>query len=69
MKKLSSGQLRAGSEIAGNIAVAWFSAGVISPLFIRPKDIPELSVLLGIGLVMAGLFTGSSLYLVRGIKS
>ena len=63
MRKLSSGQLKAASEITGNIAVAWFSAGVISPLFIRPGKLLEFFLFLLIGLAMAALFVGSSLLL------
>lgn len=68
MRRLSSGQLKAASEITGNIAVAWFSAGVISPLFIRPREIVEFLIFLLIGLTMASLFASGSLYLAKGVK-
>lgn len=69
MKKLSIGQLKAVSEISGNIAVAWFTAGVISPMFVRPKNPVDFLSNLMLGLTMTVLFTLLSLDLVRGVKS
>lgn len=71
MSKLSLNlsQLNRASEVLGNISVAWFTAGVISPLFVRPKSIPELVSLFVLSIVMAGLFFIWSLSLVKGVKS
>lgn len=67
MKKLnfSHEQTSRASEIFGNLAVAWFSAGVISPLFVRPKTIFEFMVTFSLSLVMTVLFFIWSLYLMR----
>jgi len=69
MRKPSVGQLKRTSEVLGNIAVAWFSAGVISPLFARPKNIIQFIFTFGISLVMAGIFFVLALELVKGVKS
>jgi len=37
MKNLKPSQLKALSDFLNTIAAAWFSAGVISPLFIKPE--------------------------------
>jgi len=68
MRNLSAGQLKAASEILGNIAVAWFTIGVISPLLLGTKNSSEFILFLGFGLTMSGLFTIFSLLLVRSIK-
>jgi len=65
---LNKSQLERTSEILGNITVAWFSAGVITPLFVRPKNLMEFIVLFSVGLLMASLFYFVSIYLVRRIK-
>ena len=69
MVKLSIGQLKQASEILGNLAVAWFSAGIISPLLVRPKTLSELVSVVVLGLGMSVLFTLVSLSLVKGVKS
>lgn len=66
--KLTTGQLNRMSEIFGNMAVAWLSAGVISPLFIPPQTVFALIFTLGVSLILAFVFFGSSLYLMKGIK-
>ena len=65
---LNKSQLERTSEIMGNITVTWFSAGVITPLFIRPKNFIEFIFLFALSLLMAGLFFLGSLHLVRRIK-
>lgn len=64
----SQGQLNRASEILGNLSVAWFTVGVISPLFIRPKEIIDLLTNLVVGLTMAGIFAFWSIYLARKAK-
>lgn len=61
-------QLERTSEILGNVSVAWFSAGVITPLFFRPKNIVEFIALFLVSLLMAGLFFLGSLHFVRNLK-
>jgi hypothetical protein len=65
---LSPAQLKAASEMTGNIAVAWFAAGVISPIIAPPRLIDLLSR--GrISLTTAITFAAISIYLVRDVKS
>lgn len=66
--KLSQKQVDRASEIVGNIAVAWFSAGAISPIFVRPKSVFEFLISFGVSLVMTGFFFTISLYLIRSKK-
>lgn len=68
-KELSIGQRKAASEILGNMAVAWFSAGVISPLLVKPESIIKGAFLMIVGLLSTTLFTFISLYLVKGVQS
>lgn len=68
MKKLSVGQYERASEILGNITVAWFSAGAISPLFVKPAQWLEFIPLFILSLTMAGLFFIWSLSLARRVK-
>lgn len=67
-QRLSRGQLERASEILGNLAVAWFSAGIISPLFIYPKDILVFILNFGVSLIMATFFAIWSMRLVKDIK-
>lgn len=67
MKKLSAKQFGRASEISGNISVAWFSAGAISPFLSRPNTLTELIITFSISLLMAGFFFGISLKL-EGVK-
>ena len=36
--KFTKQQFQRASEIVGNTSVAWFSAGIISPVFVRPLN-------------------------------
>lgn len=65
---LNKSQLERTSEIMGNITVAWFSAGVITPLFVRPKNIIDFITLLSVGLLMAGLFYFGLIHLIRRVR-
>jgi len=69
MRRLSIGQLNRASEILGNIAVAWFSAGAISPLLAAPRNLWNFVFTFGTSILMAVLFTVFSLTLVKGVKS
>lgn len=53
--KLSKDQRRRISEILGNISVAWFTTGVIVPLFIQRTNLLEI-ILPAVGGVVAALF-------------
>ena len=65
--KLSDEQLNRASEILGNIAVAWFSAGVISPLFVRTQNI-DLYFAFAISIILSILFFVISLDLIKEVK-
>jgi len=69
MKKFSVGQLDRASEIAGNIAVAWFSAGAISPILALPRNVRDFTFTFGMSMAMAVLFIVFSLALAKGGKS
>lgn len=56
------------SEILGNIAVAWFTAGVVSPLFIHPNSVIDFLQSLGISLIMTIAFLVGSLWLIIRVK-
>lgn len=68
MKRLSAAQMDRTSEILGNISVTWFSAGVISPVFVKPKDVIEFISLFLLSLIMSGLFFVWSLSIAKEIK-
>lgn len=68
MKNLTPSQLKSLSEFLNTLAAAWFSAGVISPFFIKSEDFVKT---LALGLVAIGLSLGLlslSLTTVRGVK-
>ena len=65
--KLSDEQLNRASEILGNIAVAWFSAGVISPLFVQAQNI-DLYIAFVISIILSILFFVISLDLIKEVK-
>lgn len=68
MRKFSVGQRKVASEILGNIAVAWFTAGVISPFFTKPQELFDFLFAFVVSLVMVGLFSKIALDLVRDIN-
>lgn len=65
MKSFSNGQLRAASEITGNICVAWFAAGIIAPLLSSGFILINFLI----SLIMLTMFFIASLLLVKRIKS
>jgi hypothetical protein len=62
-KNFTSESLQA-ADIFGNVSVAWFSIGVIAPLFGDFESLEFLLRLMG-ALVMAGVFFFVSLELAR----
>jgi uncharacterized membrane protein YgaE (UPF0421/DUF939 family) len=68
MRKLSVGQQKITAEILGNIAVAWFAAGVIGPLFASSLEFSNFLVGLVVSLVMALAFGAGALEVVRKVK-
>lgn len=66
--RLSAGQEKAGSEILGNISVAWFTASVVAPFFLPGVSLEETAAKIFAGLVLSVFFAIISLMLVRNIK-
>jgi hypothetical protein len=66
---LTPSQYRITSEIAGNIATAWFVAGVISPIFVKPQNIVYLFTTILLGLIMTSIFVFVALTLARKSKN
>ncbi len=56
MQKLTVKQKDRVSEILGNIAVAWFTAGVITPLMVRSTNPIDVAINLLVSLSMFGAF-------------
>jgi hypothetical protein len=55
------------SMIFGNVAVAWLTAGVITPLF-TPLNSIELFSKIIVSLFISGTFTFMSLQVVRNVS-
>lgn len=68
MINLAPAQYKALSEFLNTIAAAWFTAGVISPFFIKPVNLISAIFLGGIALILTMFCLGWSLLLVRKIK-
>lgn len=66
MENLNPTQLKSLSEFANTIAAAWFTAGVISPFFTKPKTFFEVIIFVAVGLLMAGATLRWSLSLLKG---
>lgn len=62
---LSSSQKQLLAEIFGNISVAWFTAGIISPLFLDKFFPVKLLFSVGIGILFAVGFMLLALLLVE----
>ena len=65
----SQSQLERASEVFGNVSVAWFSAGVISPLFVPSRTVLSFIFYLGTSLLMAIVFFVLSLMLLARDKN
>ncbi|PIQ72672.1 hypothetical protein COY13_03985 [Candidatus Roizmanbacteria bacterium CG_4_10_14_0_2_um_filter_36_35] len=68
MHKLSSTQLNRVSEITGNISVAWFSGGIITPLIARSVSLIEFLFYFIVSLFMSGAFFVVSLEIIKKQK-
>ena len=69
MKKLTVGQKRIISEMLSNIAVAWFVAGAITPIFSSNLVVIGFVTNLVISLTMTLIFSLGALEMSKGIKS
>ncbi len=68
MNHLTSSQLKSLSEFLNTLAATWFSAGIISPFFIKNEDLVKT---IALGLAAIGLSLGLlsfSLVIVRRVK-
>ena len=63
MRKLNLDQKRFLSDFLNGLSIAWFSVGVISPLFITVDSLLKLAIQISSSVVISGI-----LFLV-GIKS
>lgn len=68
MKNLTPSQLKSLSEFFNTIAAAWFSAGIISPLFIKPESIVRALLLGAISVILSLSILIWALYIVRRVK-
>ena len=68
MDGLNFEQLKRTSEILGNMAVAWFTVGVVSPLFAGPKEPVEIVSPLVVGFSMTVFFANLSLRVIKGVR-
>lgn len=68
MRKLSVGQRKALSEFFANGAVAWLSAGVITPFFVG-RELPNVLGSLAWGILFTLWFIAMSLFIMKGVKS
>lgn len=66
--RLSAGQSKAGSEMLGNISVAWFTASVIAPFFLPRAGLEEIIWKILLGLVLSVIFAIMSLVIVKDVK-
>lgn len=69
VRNLTAGQLERISEISGNIAVAWFTAGVISPLIVHPQNLLASLITSAISLALAGIFFFISLDFAEEVRT
>lgn len=67
-QRFSKGQMMRISEIFGNLSIAWFTAGIISPLFIRSQSFIDFFLNFSVSLVISGILASWSVYLMKGIK-
>jgi len=65
MVKLRAGQFNRASEILGNVSVAWFSIGIISPVLTNFDSIIQTLGYILLSLIMSLLFVFLSMILVK----
>jgi hypothetical protein len=68
MSNLSSVQLKSIADFANTVAAAWFTAGVISPIFTKPKSFLELMTFLAVSLLMTWATLRWSILLLEGVR-
>ncbi len=65
----SGGQRRTLSDILGNLGVAWFSAGVIAPIFLGQLNFPTGVIPFAVGTGMAVSFVVVAVVISQKLKS
>lgn len=68
LMKLTPSQLKALSEFMNMLAVAWFTAGVITPFFLEQGNIIRSIILAAAGIFMSVTFLAMALLLLRKVK-
>jgi hypothetical protein len=68
MGGLVAGERKVYSEFFTNLAVAWFTGGVISPFFTTSRNIFQLVVLVTWGILGAWAFLKFAVFSARGGK-
>mgnify|MGYP001572506245 FL=1 len=63
-----TGERKVYSEFFTNLAVAWFSAGVISPFFTKPKSVVEILLFASFGILGALASLRSAVLISKGGK-
>lgn len=66
--KLSKKQIDRMSEILGNAGIAWFTIGVVSPLFAHPFVSIDFLTGIVVGCTGTGILTFYSIYIIRERK-
>ena len=56
------------SDFANMLAVAWFTAGVISPVFLQAYNLNKTIIMAVVSLVISAVFVSWSLRLVRKVR-
>jgi len=65
MEKLSFVQQNRASEILGNLSVAWFSGGIITPLIIQSISLIEYFIFFVLSLLISGSLFIFSLEIIK----
>jgi hypothetical protein len=65
--KLTPIQLKELAQFSNGIGIAWYTAGVISPFFLKFEGLSTF-VSAFIAICLSLFFAGIALYLVRGLK-
>ncbi len=68
LSTLSSKQKQLLAEILGNLAVAWFMVGVISPMFLKPVSLPQLIPSVGASVLISVFFVYLALRVIKEPK-
>jgi len=68
VRKLKPSQLKVLSEFFNTVAAAWFSAGIISPFFVKSESLLNTIILGTVAIMLSMSSLGGAVFLVRRIK-